>query len=246
MKKITTLLLLATTFLSNAQSKTDDVLQSYYNAGMPTLNKDWSPEEFVNTIDIIVTAANEETLPLPNSTDASKAIISKLTDYTNYWFFTSDAVSENEKIFADLNILNGISQLVVVYHQAGSNSDQVLNYSNEAMLMMCTMMKLMGTEMGLAQNFMTTHPDLNDVQKEGIRKMKMGLNTTISGMLTVIQTDYVQYNESDVCFLANVFFDFYKEQRDRIDEVSRNEFDKKRDDISKNHKYDCVRRSATM
>ncbi len=84
------------------------------------------------------------------------------------------------------------------------------------------------------------------MQKEGLAQFKRGLNTMISGMFIVINNEYLNYEQDDICSLGEVFFEFYNKNRSRIDDDSKKEFDNSTKKLNTESPLKCIRRVAIL
>lgn len=184
-------------------------------------------------------------MALPND-KVGKEILLKITDYENYWFLQSENTAEKDKMFFCVNYIKAIGQLYLRYNQNRSKTNGVLNYGDEMLAIHKTMLNLTDKMIETADKFIIDHPDLTEIQKNGLQKMKHGLNNIISGTFSIITREFTEYTKNDICDLSKVFFDFYKKNRNSIDEISKNQFDNECINLHKNHKIECVRNSASI
>lgn len=143
-------------------------------------------------------------------------------------------------------MIANVRQLYSTYMKRTDNINGIFTYSYEMCSLNKTLILTLNKQLELTDQFLIEHPNLTDTQKEGLQQMKKGLNTFISGELITIKDEYKFYNETDICGMSETFFNFYKNNRNRIDEISKNEFDKKIKDIQQNHSLDCVKKSASI
>ena len=228
--------------LNNDSSK---VLDNYYKAGIPFLNRDWTSEEFIKSINIVLDQSNSKLLELPSHNNNSIYLLNKLTDYNEYWFLRSHTYAENSKFDFTLNFGNSLSKLLVKYMKQGDN-DQKLIYSFESVKCYIALLKILTKNIEYAENILKQNPELSDIQKDGLAKMKHGTSTVLSGCFITLQNDYKYYNVEDICELSPVIFGFYKKNRSFIGQESRNEFDQKIILIRKEHPLECVKKAAVL
>ncbi len=246
MKKIILILLITLPFFCKSQSNINDgTSKQYFENGIPTVNKDWSPEEYATAMNKIMELYDNKTIPLP-SNNKGKEVFEKIANYENYWFFQSEEFTNKDKMFFCLDIMKPISQYYLKYYQSGTKNNGVLNNGTEILTIQKTLIKIMDKMLELTDDFVAKNPNLTEIQKEGLKKIKFGLNSFISGTIMILNNEYTNYLENDICDLSNVFFNFYKKNRNTIDEVSKNEFDKECANLNKNHKLDCIKKSALM
>ena len=116
-----------------------------------------------------------------------------------------------------------------------------MKYSNEITKFQILIIKNLDKQIEFLELFLKENPNLNENQKNGLIKLKKGINTVISGNFITLENDYKSYEISDICLLGDVFFEFYNRHRIAIDENSRNEFDKTMKKINLESKLDCLK-----
>ncbi len=104
-------------------------MSKYYELGVPSLNKSWTPDEYVQTTKILLEQNQQKTLELPSTKNNALKIIDKITDYNDYWFWESNAMTNDDKILISLNLTESLTQLTFVYYNLSSENDgQKLKY----------------------------------------------------------------------------------------------------------------------
>lgn len=221
------------------------LLENYYSAGIPSLNKSWSAEEYIKAINLVLEQEKNGLLELLSQKNNSIELLTKLTNYNDYWFLNSDYLSESSKFEFTNNFEPALAKLMVKYIMQGYDNQKLI-YSKEAVQCNIALLKILNKNIQLANNFVRQNPNLSEIQKQGLAQMKQGLNTVLTGTFITLQNDYKYYNEEDICKLSPVIFDFYNNIKNSIDDVSRKEFDQKAISIQNNHELKCVKATAVL
>ena len=114
-------------------------------------------------------------------------------------------------------------------------------YSFEITLLHNFLISLMKVQMELGEAFIATQKNLIEVQQEGLQKVIQGAKIVITGNLIIIEKEYMMYTENEICSQAQSFYTYYQFVRNRLDVLSRNEFDEKVKNIITKHPYKCIR-----
>lgn len=223
-----------------------DLLSEYYELGVPTVNKNWTPDEYVKTIGILLEQNEQKALDLPSTKNNALKIIDKITDYNGYWFFESTAISYDEKILINLSLLESLKELMLVYNLARENDGQKLKYSYGTSNCYKAMLNVIDKQLELLDIFLENNPGLSDVQKEGLAQLKRGINTIISGTFVILKDEYADYNQDDICSLGKAFFEFYNKNRYRIDDDTKKEFDNSTKKLNTESPLECITKVATL
>jgi len=224
-----------------------DVLSKYYELGVPSLDKSWTPDEYVQTMKILLEQNEQKTLELPSKKNNALKITDKITDYNDYWFFESTEITDDEKLLISLDFIEPVKDLMLVYYSFEYENDgQKLKYGYEISNYQKAILKILDEQLEQFDIFLENHPELSDGQKEGEAQVKRGLTTVISGMFTVIKDEYINFKNDDICALSEVFFEFYNKNRNRIDDDSKKEFDNLTKKLNTESPLECVRKAAVL
>ncbi|RYU93341.1 hypothetical protein [Emticicia agri] len=243
MKKLPLILLILFPLLCKSQNAT---INKYFDAGIPTLNKSWTAQEYVNAINLLDKLAKEGTLALPSTKNETKDLFFKISNFENYWFFKSEVIGYQDKMTFLLMVQKPLLTLYFTYISSAKEINGVIDYSTEMVSLQLIAIKLTDLQIEYTEKFIVANPNLTKIQQDGLQKMKTGLNTFISGNIATLKDEYIYYLEDDICRLSKVFFDFYRKNRLPIDEISRNEFDKNIKLMGETHKLACVKNLAKL
>ncbi len=241
--KLLNLLIVVFLTVNLYSQKTDkaDLLDKYYSLGMPSLNRSWTIDDYKQAIGIILEQNKTQGLELPAKRNNAAGILNKITDYSDYWFFKSEAFSTKQKAMFFVQLQEPLGQLTLVYSKLELGNSPKLKYSYESIRCQLAILNVLGESIDLVKIFLEESPNLSEIQKEGLIKMQHGVNTAIAGMLQTLEKEFMYYDESDICMASNVFFPFYNKVRSAIDEVTRNELDSKIKKIHSEAKLACIR-----
>lgn len=237
------------TFLILIQSfsygQKNETKKSFFENGIPTLDKNWSAEEYINSINKIIELSDKKILSLPDKNNGEEILL-KITHYENYWFLQSNDFSEREKLIICQNILGTTNKLWLKYYQNYKIVNNKINYSSEIISIQLFSLKLTNKMLQIANQHAKENPNLTATQIDGLEHMKNGLNKYISVIFQILDKGYTAFQDEDICNLSSNFFEFYNINRNSLDDVSRKQFDNETYLLHKNHKQKCVQNTAII
>ncbi len=218
-------------YSQNNSIKDTLTLEYYYNLGMPIINKIWNKYDKEEAISVLTKLKKENIKLLPrNNGKYSSALFSKLTEID-----TSYSKLDFNFMFpmalADYGYTNQLLQIYSITNLVIGKFE----YSYEMSKVFQNVVNMTEFLIVVAVKFIDDNPELDENRKKGLLKMKNGLNTIISALLSLITEEYKYYNKEDLLSLSSVFFIFYKNIYYFLDESAKNEFDKTIKKIANSH-----------
>lgn len=206
----------------------------------PSLDSAWTVSEFQDVFTRI-SSQQKDTSAGMIRVDNNRRLFTKLTDTKSYWFLSSKRFTLDHRFTFNLTLQNLIKTVFLQYYQRGEIIEGKLRYEQEVAAFCCLLFYMAQSQLELADEFLIAKPDLTQIQINGFKKMINGLEIMISSALLTFEKEYMFYSEASICKLGNTFKDFYSIVLSKIDENTKNEFDKRITTIIKTHSIVCLR-----
>lgn len=207
---------------------------------LPSFNRKWTAKEFEEVFKLMIAQQKDTTAPVITMAN-SKALLEKVTDYQNYWFLNSSYHNLNDRFTFNLSLQAYLSTIAISYYQKSKIVNGKMLFEKEIAAFYALMYNITQNQLELADEFTKANPNLNEVQRDGLKKMIHGGNTMISGGLTTFKKEYTYFSAESVCHIATAFNHFYLTLQPKIDQTSQTEFAKRIDRIIKTHPLPCLK-----
>lgn len=209
-------------------------LKQYYQAGIPLVEKDWTSQEYLTAIQILI---NDQELELPNQENNSIKIIEKITNIDEINSLkTSDFDNEEEYLIYLDHLINDLIHLNSIYGNNINTKKGKLKYSNETIFIVVATFYLIDIQM---QSTL-----VKNASKEQLKRSQKMMEKVVKYGLEGIQNSYIFYQEKDVCLYSKTLFEFYQKNKNYISKEAQEEFDHQIATMKYSHRRQCVKEYA--
>lgn len=230
-------------FSQNMPKPDTALINKYIKAGVPSLSRDWAPQDYAKAVETLSALKTKNKLKLPVHNSGSRLIFEKITG-ENYRFIEAPNLNTVQKMNLLAQMIKPISQLMKMYVGEGFLKNEKLKCSHEVTVCMMTLLTVSGKLMQLADQYAAETGQMDKAQQEGFDQMRNGFATSIAGIFQTLEKELNYYERADMCLLADKFFKFYDNGRNSIDAMARQEFDARRSKVAKENPLDCVKQAA--
>jgi hypothetical protein len=177
-------------------SPSSEAANRFVMLGYPSITREWTGVDYQKAAEIVV--QGNAYMPKRDGADGN-AILDRIVNVSNFSFARNRTLPIDVRLSDMLNLFQGINTLTVEY---GSAANRGANLHRELAELLTFTIQATVVLLELVDEFLPTVPmdEKHEVRMQGLKSMKMGVETTISG-LEISLGERSFYTDSDLSLM---------------------------------------------